>query len=315
MDKNLTIIIPHYNSHESVQKLLSSISQRNDVEVIVIDDKSDKEHFDKVEALLGFHDFILLLNDTGKKGAGVARNIGLKKATGTWALFCDADDYLTESWYAHVSVYFSSANDVVFFKPASIYTDTNETADRHLKFTNLLANYQSSQVKKNELSLRYHFSVPWSKLIKRELITQNAIEFDEIMVANDVMFSTKVGFFMKKYAISDDTIYVVTRNHGSLTTDMSEKAFNTRFGVFVRFHNFLKEHLTPEEYRLVNFSEQAKFYITKSMNFGNLKVFKVLLRLKKNNIQFFHAKLFNPIRLVKKIKQYKNIEKKSQRLY
>lgn len=315
MNSSLTIIIPHFNSYRSVEKLLSTIPQRSNIEVIVVDDRSEKEHIEKLKELLTSQSFILLENNTGKKGAGVARNLGLKKATGKWVLFSDADDYFSDKWYESVSNYFSYDCDVVFFKPTSIYTDTNEVADRHIKFVNLLENYQDSQTKQNELSLRYHFSVPWSKLIKRELIIENNIDFDEVMVANDVMFSTKVGYFMKKFETSDNVIYVVTRSHGSLTTDMSEKAFDTRFEVFVCFHNFLKEYLPSQDYSLINFSEQSKFYITKSMNFGKIKVFKVLSKLMQNNIRFFHARLLNPVRLLSKIKHYKSIEQKGKSLY
>ena len=41
MKKVLTIIIPHYNSPKLLDKLLDSIPEREELEVIVVDDNSE----------------------------------------------------------------------------------------------------------------------------------------------------------------------------------------------------------------------------------------------------------------------------------
>ena len=107
---NISIIIPYYNSANSLEKLLDSIGVHQDVEVIIVDDKSNKYLQKYVSNKYNFKNYKFLENNTNKKGAGVARNIGLSYACGKWLLFADADDYLLADWYENVSKYLESEN-------------------------------------------------------------------------------------------------------------------------------------------------------------------------------------------------------------
>ena len=40
--RNLSIIIPHYNTPDLLQKLIDSIPHIEDIQIIVVDDRSDK---------------------------------------------------------------------------------------------------------------------------------------------------------------------------------------------------------------------------------------------------------------------------------
>ena len=78
--KNYSIIIPHKDIPELLQRCLNSIPQREDIEVIIIDDGS------KAVPVLTREDAELVaLLENG--GAGHARNIGLQHAKGKWVHF------------------------------------------------------------------------------------------------------------------------------------------------------------------------------------------------------------------------------------
>lgn len=42
-NKNLSIIIPHYNTPDLLEKLINSIPHKNDIQIIVIDDNSNQQ--------------------------------------------------------------------------------------------------------------------------------------------------------------------------------------------------------------------------------------------------------------------------------
>lgn len=97
-------------------------------------------------------------------------------------------------------------------------------------------------LEKEDKSIRYHFLVPWSKMIKKELIEKNDIKFEEIMFTNDQNFSVKVGTYAKEIAVSEEIIYCVTQDKGSLTTDISLESFQIRYEATKRRNDFLKKN-------------------------------------------------------------------------
>ena len=48
---SLSIIIPHYNGSDLLEKLLSSIPQKREIQIIVIDDKSEMFHLEFIYKL------------------------------------------------------------------------------------------------------------------------------------------------------------------------------------------------------------------------------------------------------------------------
>ena len=241
---NVSIIIPCYNSAESLDKLLNSIGKHEDVEVIVVDDYSNKdlESLALIEKTYKSNCFLFLKNNTNKKGAGVARNIGLERANGKWLLFADADDYFLDNWYIDVSNYIDSYYDIVFFTPVSKKRNgelSSIRADRYNYYNDYLTDKYTA-----ERNLRYSWSPPWCKLISRELVLKYKINFDETLYSNDVMFSVKTGYFAKNIFLSPNKIYCVTEGYNnSLTSNKSLDAFYTRCKVACNKCRFLYEKL------------------------------------------------------------------------
>lgn len=311
---NLSIIIPHYNSINTLKKLLETIPNIQDIQVIVVDDHSDednKERYHDIKEENKDRNILFLENLPGKKGAGACRNVGLKHANGQWILFADSDDFFVENFYENVSKYFNSTSDVIFFKPTSIEIDTRKESDRHVPFVELIDNYANSKSRVTEILLRYRFIVPWSKLIKRSVILEHDILFDEVISANDVMFSTKLGHYIKNFEVSNDAIYCVTRNHGSLTMTVNEKVFDSRLNVYISYYNFLKRNLSKQDFESLNLSGRG--YVVNSLGLGRKKVFTVLKVLRKNKIPIIDKKILNPLWSVKRIYDIYNRRRNNKR--
>lgn len=233
---NLSIIIPHYNSPDTLKTLLETIGFHNDVEVIVVDDKSTVEW---KNIITEFPNVCFLENKSIKKGPGVARNIGLDKASGQWVLFADSDDILVDGWYKLVSECFLSDNEIVFFPPDSVDI---RTGDRNTKrgrwYSFLCTNYIETG---DEELLRSKFSSPCSKLIKMSLINAYDLRFAEIMQCEDSMFSAKSGYYARSITAKLSPIYCINDHDGSLTTIVTEEAYRIRIDVLCEQYNFWKE--------------------------------------------------------------------------
>ncbi|WP_072054756.1 glycosyltransferase family A protein [Aliivibrio fischeri] len=226
-----SVIIPHYNSVDSLRVLLASIPRRKDIEVIVIDDSSDVTP----EILFTEFNFKYFTN-TGLKGAGSARNIGIDNSSGRYFLFADSDDYFLENSFDIFDMYVKNVPnlDVVYFSPTSI-KDNDKKSKRHNKYSLLVNDF----IEKGDETLRYRFHVPWSKLICSKLVHLHNIRFDEVIASNDVNFSLKVGFYGSVIKADKRNVYCVVEKEGTLTKQTSEKVIDSRFDALCRYNEFV----------------------------------------------------------------------------
>lgn len=299
---NISIIIPHYNTPQLLEKLLMTIPIRQDVQVIIIDDYSEKEldYYRNVKEAFCNKCVEFYSNDR-TKGAGSCRNIGIEKAEGKWALFADADDFFIQGFYDIMSNYFNEAADIIFFMPTSIFQDTGKVAYRHSYHEKCIKKYINEPINKyNENIIRYTLVEPWSKLVRISLIRNSGILFDEIICSNDVMFSTKIGYNAKQIKVINERVYCVTRADSSLTSNISEEQFLIRFNTFVNRYNYLKNRLVEKEFKELSLNGYYHFIraLLYKYSIKTIKIF--LMTLKKNNIPILNFNTSNPLVLLKK---------------
>ena len=157
-------------------------------------------------------------------------------------MFADSDDAFLETWYDTVLPFTGMAYDVVFFTPKSVSLDGIHPSERGAYLTELCASYLSGGKSVGEMDVRSKFSVPWSKLIRHQLIREYNIRFDFVMYAEDVMFSSRVGCFAKAIKVVRNPIYCLCDTTSSLTANVSEEAFFIRTEVFCDYYNFWASH-------------------------------------------------------------------------
>lgn len=280
-----SIIIPHHNIPHLLKRCLSSIPQREDVQVIVVDDKSDKQYLpalQNLEAEFAWSTFIYLPES---KGAGYARNIGLSHAKGDYILFADADDFFN---YCINSVFDDCKNkdaDIVFFNANSLDTDTYMPTYRCLHLNEMIKAYRKHP-DKAIFELKYAFGEPWCKMVKRKLIEENDIRFSETIIHNDTRYSYLVGFYSENIHVDERAIYCVTDRIGSVSKRVSLDRLLTRTAVFAEANQFFKKHhinrfdergLRP----LLNFIMKGKFTYAKQciriMQENGMTTFSILL--------------------------------------
>ena len=92
-EKIFSVIIPLYNKAPHISRAIYSVLNQtfNEYEIIIINDASTD---DSVKEVNKFSDSRIRLfhRDTPGPGGYAARNFGIKKATGEWIAFLDADD-------------------------------------------------------------------------------------------------------------------------------------------------------------------------------------------------------------------------------
>lgn len=223
MAYNFTIIIPHYNIPSLLKRCLESIPQRSDVQVIVVDDCSDNESVSALRILETEFDSVMFIYRKENNGGGKCRNEGMKYAKGKWLMFADADDFFSENASELFDKYKEDDSDIIYFRVDCVLS--NDISKR-----SEIRNYNRDRVdlylsNGDEKGLRYLHTEPWGKMIRRDLVELNAIQFSETSVCNDYFFSVATGFHAKKIKADGEYLYVLTVRDGSVSskTDTIEK--------------------------------------------------------------------------------------------
>lgn len=213
MKPTYSIIIPHHNSPSLLQRLLNSIPERDDLEVIVVDDNSDK---DKKAYSQRTDVKIVYIDEKQTRGAGKARNEGIAVSEGKWLLFADADDFYADGFIEVLDKYVDSNYDVVYFDASSKDSDTLKDSNRTDNLNIIICNYVSGI--SNEDEIRYKTHIPWNKMVRRSLIDKYNICFEEVAQGNDAMYSFLVGYYADKIYVIPHRLYVYTLTQNSITT-------------------------------------------------------------------------------------------------
>lgn len=274
---NFSIIIPHKNSTELLSRLLDSIPDVDDIEIIVVDNNSTDEEKSKISRLDKKKNLTIYSDDSGL-GAGKARNIGIEKAKGRWLIFADADDNFSSNMYEIINRQKDNTADIVYFDTYSIYSDSEEEAYRHQRYSNLVHNYLQNE---EEDALRYYFTPPWAKMIKRDLVVNNKLRFDEVIASNDIYFSITTAHAAQKITAINDILYIISVTAGSLTNSFSKIHFDTRLNVALKANDFLKG-IKKNKYQ-----QSILYFIVKSYKFGLFYMINVLSKLIKHRSNIF----------------------------
>ena len=260
-----SIIIPHKEIPDLLMRCLRSIPVSEDIQVIVVDDNSvgADTYLERYSELS--RPYLEFVRTTKGGGAGYARNVGLEHAKGKWLLFADADDFYVEDMYDIICSYVDSEADVIYFKNKAVLSENISIGTDRSSYIN--ENIDQYLRDGDEWPVRFKMYVPWSKMIKRDLIVRHNIRFDEVKYSNDLYFSMLVGYYAGTVEAVNKIFYVVTSRSDSLTSNFCLKPGELRIRAEVHYRSdlFLHQHQMCKErsmkkYLLLMFNNDRKLF-------------------------------------------------------
>ena len=182
--RSCTIVIPVYNCEENLlRRSIDSLKKlREEIEVVLVDDGStngcDKildEYAQCAERFCVIH----------QKNTGVssARNAGIRKATGKYICFCDADDVIDPN---ALDVIVSRVKDT---EVGFVYSDFNKNIKDKNEIICLENIGKRQDMLKKILCEPNRYGAVWGNLYRRQIIMDNELFFnEELSHAEDTEF-------------------------------------------------------------------------------------------------------------------------------
>ena len=219
---NYSIIIPHYNIPDLLARCLRSIPERDDVQVIVVDDNSPGHDNYKEQIPELSRRNVEFYTTLEGLGAGHARNVGLSHAVGKWLVFADSDDFFVDNLSDIFDKYVNNPNDIIYFntKVCDCYDTTKVFSTKGKE--HIFQKYYDTD---NDLYLRVCYTEPWGKLMKHSVVTDNNIAFQETKAHNDLLFAVKAGLAAEKVQAVDRPLYWYVIREGSLGHQIGSESF------------------------------------------------------------------------------------------
>lgn len=208
--------MPHYNSISMLERMLGSIPERDDIQVIVVDDYSSPENREKLKTV--HHKNLEIYYQPSNQGAANARNEGAKHATGKWLLAVDCDDMFTEGAFDILDRYSNSEADYVCYCISCRDPKTLQPNGKYEKADLSVRTYLNDQIEKNLRLFKYMNTDTWNKMVSLRFFRENSIHWEQDCRVNvDVLYSFLIAQKAKSFEVIPDELYWFVGDENSIT--------------------------------------------------------------------------------------------------
>lgn len=212
-----SLIIPIYNSEDTLQRCLDSILSQAypDAELLLINDGStDRSGEICLEYARKYQN--LVCRTTENRGVSAARNSGLELAQGTYILFVDSDDYVSPDYFRTIDRTLAQGDpELVIFAHRLFGQRSYEVPveNRLVRGREETLRVVADYLRRGELNTL------WSKVFRRDLIEADHLRFNEALsIDEDMNFVFSYSLRVSRLNMIDAILYNTSlENEQSLT--------------------------------------------------------------------------------------------------
>jgi len=285
----ISVIIPVFNSGKFLEKCLDSVLSQSfkDYEIICINDGSKDKSAQILEKYKKKYPEIQIINQK-HKGAGEARNRGLKAATGEYLLFLDSDDFIMPEM---LNILYEKIKekecDIAICNYRRVNGDGSEQIqgreDEYEKF--LKTEYFNKNSAPYEV-MNCFLTAAWNKLFRAKFIKENNLKFQNIKRANDMLFTKSAMLLADKICCTDEKLIYYRLSPFSLQAS-NQKCPLEFLNALYALKKFMTENRLYEslkdEFRY--YAHSHVNYNLKSLKNNPLAAIRLIRRLKKAAIK------------------------------
>lgn len=244
-----SVVIPVYNAEKYINKCVESILQQSfeDFEIVLVNDGSIDRSMEICEELAQKDTRVAFFHQRNQ-GVSAARNKGISMAKGKYLVFVDADDHIRADT---LKLLYENCNDcrtdICFFGYQCVVGSEIKQTVLPPKFCG-----EKSPDLLLELIEKNVFGLACNKAIKRDLIMENELLFDEtIKVFEDEDLMMRVWNKASFVCSIEDALYFYVTSETSamqgFQSSQSERYFSTHGVNLKKLESFMLENRINEE--------------------------------------------------------------------
>ena len=235
----ITVIVPVYNMEKYIERCLKSLLSQTleDIEIIVVNDGSTDRSKEIILDFLESQNNIIY-KEKENEGVAVARNYGLKAASGEYITFLDPDDYIEKDMYEKMYNKAKEEEEEADLVECDFYWEypnkkKQDVGKVYLGKKDMLVNVRV---------------MPWNKLIKKSIIQDNNIRFPKGLKYEDVEFTYKLVPYCNKVSFVKKPFVHYMQREDSASYSYNEKVADM-FLVLDNVIEYYKSNGLYEEYK------------------------------------------------------------------
>ncbi|WP_288214440.1 glycosyltransferase family 2 protein [uncultured Bacteroides sp.] len=233
----ISIIIPMYNAEKYIEGCLDSILSQDfgpfEYEIVVINDGS-KDNCLALAQQYAKKNKNIHIYSQNNKGQAAARNYGIRKSSGNYVCFVDADDHWFPNSISKLTSCYSKWSEAEIITFNMLGKDENEN-------NNLVKEVSTGLILGPMTGIQYiakynYNNGPWWYMVRREYLVANNIYFIEGYYCEDGMFTMKLLLCGTKIYHVDANVYCYILHPGSTVTrrdteHMNKMLFSSEFAI------------------------------------------------------------------------------------
>ena len=252
----VSIVIPVFNDEKYIEPCINSVLSQTfkDFELILVDDCSTDSTFNIVREKFSDDRIRIVQNETNS-GISASRNHGIDVARGEYIYFMDHDDEI----FPHCLDTFVSAAEE---SGAGVVLMNSYFFDYDGVFEHYTCKDPTPRFLSEDIPQRVHkeyykygvFVMPWIRIQRRELLTQNRIYFPLVTRREDCLFNVAEMCLIDKIQVIDECGYI-WRQHPTNTSKANPKIqFQDAIGSLPVAINYLNKIVES-----MNLPDETKF--------------------------------------------------------
>jgi glycosyltransferase involved in cell wall biosynthesis len=234
----VSVIVPAYNAGPYIDECIASLLKQSvPLEIIVVNDGSTDDTPQRVKAIAPPSRHTLVLVEQGNLGLSGARNTGLRRATGDFVGFVDADDWVEPDTFSTMAEAVGRVGaEVAIFSGQMIDHNTHAAKpfQDQIRLSELAGRHAAAVNPRTVIDVFMLDTCACKRMYSRHFLQKVDFQFADGLLFEDVLAHFQLLMMSEKVLLLDRMFYNYRINHPGRITDRSDETVLTVFEVMRR---------------------------------------------------------------------------------